>query len=75
MEKDLFEKQLGAETNVDIDFKDGDLVLTVTYDGKGLRAGVSVKVDGEYFLDKLAEKIPGNIDDAIIAMLKGALKA
>lgn len=49
----------------------GDLVLS--FESKGVAA--SVKVESEYFIDKLAEAIPGQIDDAVLGMIKAALKA
>ena len=43
-------------------------------DSKGLGGGLYLDLDAEYFLDKLAEIIPGEIDDAVIAMIKLAFK-
>lgn len=70
---DLVELKKG-EATLDVDFKDGKLRLSVSYDGKGADAGLFVDLDPDYFLDKLKAVIPGQIDDAIIDMLKGALK-
>jgi len=47
--------------------------ITTCYEGKGGGAELKVFVSAEYFLDKLAEAIPGQIDDLIIAALKAAL--
>ena len=47
--------------------------IMITYAGKG--GSVSVKIEGEYLLDKLAEAIPGEIDDTVINIIKAALKA
>jgi len=69
------EKELGTETDLEISFKEGKAVIAVKYDGKGADAAVSVALDSDYFLQKLAEAIPGEIDDAIIDMLRIALKA
>lgn len=73
MEKSLVEFKKG-EAALDVDFVDGKLRLSVSYDGKGADAGLYVDVEPDYFLDKLKAVIPGSIDDAIIDMLKGALK-
>lgn len=73
MEKSLVEFKKG-EAALDVDFKDGKLRLSVSYDGKGADAGIYVDLEPEYFLDKLAAAIPGKLDDAVIEMLKGALK-
>ena len=70
---DLVELKKG-EATLDVDFKDGKLRLSVSYDGKGADAGLFVDLDPDYFLNKLKAVIPGQIDDAIIEMLKGALK-
>ena len=64
------EKELYKAGEVVVQMINEDLVIT--YQGKG--GSVSVKVEGEYFLDKLAEAIPGQIDDAVIDIIKSALK-
>lgn len=74
MEKKLVEYDFGKEGGFDLEFKDGKLRVVVAYEGKGADAGVYVDINPEYFLDKLAKAIPGNIDDMVIAALKGALK-
>jgi hypothetical protein len=68
------EKPISSEVDLEIDVKEGKVVLAVKYDGKGADAKVEVALEGEYFLDKLAKAIPGEIDDLVIAALKGALK-
>jgi len=62
---DLFEK---GELKISI--KEGKICLL--YDGLG--GDVEVKIEIDYFLDKLKEAIPGKIDDTIIDILKAALK-
>lgn len=62
---------LYEEGEVKAEIKDGQLV--VTHASKGATAQVNVEMG--YLLDKLAEKIPGQIDDAIIAVLKSAIGA
>lgn len=66
--------KLGHEGLYNLELVGGKLKVTVGYDGAGLDAGVFVAVEPEYFIDKLAELIPGKVDDAVFAMLKGALK-
>ena len=68
------ENVIGSEVNYDVKFEEGKLKLVVKYDGKGADAEVALMLEGEYFLDKLAEAIPGQVDDMVIAALKGALK-
>ena len=63
-----------GEADLDLEFKDGKLRASVSYDGKGVDAGLYVDVSPEYFLDKLKAAIPGEVDDKIIDMLKLAFK-
>lgn len=63
--------ELYQEGEVKAELKDGDIVIT--YGGKGATA--QVNVDLGYLLDKLAEAIPGQIDDAVIGVIKAAVKA
>lgn len=65
MNQDLYKK---GEINIALE--NGKLVLFL--DTKG--ADVRVDVDPDYFLDKLAEAIPGDIDDQVFMLLKAALK-
>lgn len=69
---DLVNKEISKELGLKVEFADKKLKLTLAYDGKGADAGVFVSVDAEYFVDKLAEAIPGKLDDVILAALKGA---
>lgn len=62
--------ELYQEGEVKAELKDGDIVIT--YGGKGATA--QVNVDMGYLLDKLAEAIPGQIDDAVISVIKAAIK-
>lgn len=71
---DLLVKELGAEGKVKLVVEGGKLKLVVEYDSKGMDGSVSMSVDSDYFIDELAAKIPGQIDDAIFAVLKSALK-
>ncbi len=68
------DKSLSSELKLDLDVKDGKIIISVTYDGKGLDSTISLAVEGDYFLDKLAAKIPGSIDDLVIAAIKSAMK-
>lgn len=72
---ELAQGEIGAEGSYDLALVGGKLVLSVKHASKGAELGVSVAVDGDYFADKLAAAIPGKLDDAIIGMLKAALKA
>lgn len=65
----------GSEVDVGLEIKDGKFVLKATYVGKGGDAVVQLGVSADYFLDKLKDKIGGKIDDAIIDVIKVAVKA
>ena len=71
-EKKLAEVEISKESSIDLEYKDGKLRLSGSYDGKGADVGLYIDVEPDYFLDKLAEAIPGDIDDKVIALLKAA---
>ena len=64
------DKELLKNGELVILVKEGNLHLTLD----SLGVDVSVVVDSGYFLDKLAAAIPGTVDDAVLGMLKAALK-
>lgn len=72
---DLISEQLGPEAKVKVVIEKGKLGLAVELDTKGIDGKVALFVDSEYFIDELAKAIPGKLDDAILAVLKSALKA
>ncbi len=71
---DIISKELGSAGSVSVKIEEGKIKLQSNYADGGLDGQVSLAVDSDYFLDKLAEKIPGQIDDAIIQVMKAALK-
>jgi hypothetical protein len=73
--KELAEVSLGSEGKLELDVSKGKLVLRVMYDGKQVDASAAVAADIDLFFDLLAAKIPGKIDDALLAVAKMALKA
>lgn len=70
---DLASGDIGAEAKYDVKLEEGKLVIAAKYDGAETDAELVVKIDAGLFIDKLAAVIPGTIDDAILAVLKGAL--
>lgn len=72
---DLLEKQLSPESKVKIEVLQGEILFTSDLDTEGVDAALRVAIDADYFLDELAKKIPGQIDDAVIQLMKQALKA
>lgn len=59
----------------DVKFEKGVIKISAGLEAKGLEADLSIGIPVDYFLDKLAEAIPGQVDDTVIALLKAALKA
>jgi hypothetical protein len=72
MEKDI---ALGPEGNMDLKLEAGKLVIEIKHVHASGEVSLVAKEDAGYFLDKLAALIPGQIDDAVIAVIKAALKA
>jgi hypothetical protein len=72
---ELIQKQLSPEASVKVEIVSGKIIMKAEMDTKGLDALASMSVDSDYFLDELAKKIPGVVDDAVIAVLKQAIKA
>ena len=66
--------ELSKELDFEFKFKDGNVVLIVSYEGKGFKSSFANELKSEYFLDKLAEAIPGTLDDMVIEGLKQAIK-
>lgn len=71
----MVEQEISKESKVEIKFEGGNVVVKGLLDTKGLDVELVLKVESDYFLDKLAEAIPGELDDKIIEMLKLGLKA
>jgi hypothetical protein len=72
---DLITKELSPESKMKVVLSGGKIVLSADFASSGLKADLSAALDTDYFLDELAKAIPGQLDDAIIAVLKGALKS
>lgn len=72
---ELINKQISPEANAKVEIVAGKIQLSAALDSQGVDAEVKFSVDAEYFLDELAKKIPGVIDDAILGVIKTAVKA
>jgi hypothetical protein len=75
MEQNLIDKDLGDKGELKLDLVDGQLKLSINYALPTLKGEVSVVLNSDELLDKLAELIPGKVDDAVINILKVALKS
>lgn len=71
---EVIKEPIGSEANVSLKFEKGVMRLGLDYDGKGADAGLFVELESDYFLDKLAEAIPGKVDDQILGFLKTLAK-
>ena len=71
---ELVKDAVSGESEYEVKFEEGKLKIIAGYDGKGAGAKILLTIEGGYFLDKLAEAIPGEIDDMVIAAIKGAMK-
>ncbi len=72
-DKELVGGALGSVGKYDVAFKEGSLVIEVDANVAVGSAGLVVKVGAKSVLDAISKAIPGQIDDAIIALLEKAL--
>lgn len=74
MEKDLAQGPIGTVGSYDVEFKEGKLTAKVSAKVEaGVEGGAFISLDASLILDALAKAIPGQIDDALLGILKGAL--
>lgn len=66
---------LGPEAKWDLSLSDGKLLLKGKYAGLGGGVDLTASISADYFLDELAKMIPGQLDDAVLKLLKAALAA
>lgn len=67
--------KLGANGSWSLDLKAGNVVATVTYGSAALQGSASFIANSKAGLDELKVLIPGQIDDAIIAVIEQVLAA
>jgi hypothetical protein len=72
---ELTQGVIGEEGSYALKFEGGKVLLEASHVHASGKVSFVIEQDAEYFMDKLAEAIPGKIDDAILALLKGAVKA
>ena len=77
MEKELAAGKIGEKGSYKLEFKAGKLVGGVMVDTSVVDVELLVKLDGEPVVlavfDKIAAAIPGQYDDAFLAMAKTAV--
>jgi hypothetical protein len=64
-----------GDLKAEVKFVKGEIVAIAAIESSGIQSEVKITIPTDYFLDKLAEAIPGQIDDSLISVLKIALKA
>lgn len=74
MDLDIVEGAIGNVGKYDIEFRGGNLVVEVTAKVAVGDAGLLVKVDSGSLIDAIKKAIPGVVDDAILEVIKAALK-
>lgn len=77
LKKNVVQEEIAELVGSDIDFKfeKGKALISFGHEGKDAGIQITVSVNADSLLDKLAAAIPGQIDDTVIALLKGALKS
>lgn len=73
MDVEIVEGNLGTVGKYDIEFKAGKLVAEVTAAVPVGEAGLVIKIDSGAVIDAIAKAIPGQVDDAILGVIKAAL--
>lgn len=63
-----------GEGSLQMKIEDGKVKVALVYDGKQADAKLEISLGADEYLDMLKKAIPGEIDDAIIDMLKLAMK-
>jgi hypothetical protein len=73
MQKDIVEGNLGSVGKYDVEFREGKLVAKADAAAGPVDAKVELSIDAGKVVDAIAAKIPGKLDDALLAMLKEAI--
>ncbi len=74
MEADIVEGQIGSMGKYDVEFKAGKLVAKADASFSVGLAKIEISIDSDAIIDALAAAIPGKVDDAILNVVKSALK-
>lgn len=71
---ELINKELSSELDLIVKFEGGKAILELKYGGSGGAVSVAGELNAEYFVQKIADAIPGQIDDMILKGLLAAVK-
>ncbi len=72
---ELINEKIGAEGSLGVKLSQGKLLVEAKHMHKSGSVSLVVEENADYFFDKLAAAIPGTIDDAVLALIKQAVKA
>lgn len=70
MEKDIIDGKIGTVGTYDVEFKGGKLRAVVLANTAVGSAGITLEIGAEQVITAIEKAIPGQIDDAILEMLK-----
>ncbi len=71
---EIIEGQIGPEAQYSLKFEGGMLKGLVAYKGAQMDGAFSLNYSVDSLIDAIEVAIPGKLDDAILEMLKAALK-
>jgi hypothetical protein len=75
MEKDIVDGKIGEVGAYDLEFKQGQLKFTlIASHAVGIEGELAIKVSADAVIDAIAKAIPGQVDDAVLGLIKQALK-
>lgn len=72
---DVVDKELGSEGKVSLKFEGGKVKIVLSHAHASGSVSLVAEEDAAYFLDKLAEAIPGDWDKTVIEIVKGIVKS
>lgn len=77
VEADILDGKIGNVGGYDLEFKDGKLsfVVDIAAPGGLISGKLGVALDAAAVIDALTKAIPGQIDDAVLNLIKAALLA
>lgn len=73
MEAIIADGNIGNSAKYSVAFKEGKLVAELDANEGAFVGGLVVKIDAGQVLDAIAKAVPGQLDDAVIAIIKAAL--
>jgi hypothetical protein len=74
MEADIVDGKIGSMGAYDVEFKGGKLQAKLVFSHPVGEATVNIAIGSDAVIEALKAAIPGKVDDAILEVLKSALK-